>query len=78
MLTKEDLEQIATTFGLTIPEEKFKVKDGFVTQNESIWWHSSHGPEQVTVATRDHRQNVLSYPDCYSIRKPYYKVEYLD
>lgn len=66
--TKEQLQELATIFGLTMAEETLPVRDGVVTKETYVWWRGTHGPEKV-LAERDWK-NIRDYPGLYQLKKP--------
>lgn len=78
MLTEDDLKQIAEIFNLTYtPKERLRVTDGYVTEDDMVWWHAAGGPEHTLAGASSHLANIRNFPDIYSIKKPYYRIEYL-
>lgn len=75
LLTQEQLNQIANTFGLQA-KETFKVRDGIVAIDDKVWWRSSDGPEHVTV--RGSLRSIKASPDLYQIACPVATVVYED
>ena len=73
--TEEQLDEIATTFGLK-REETLPVRDGVVTKATKVWWRGVHGPKRVT-ASEDWR-NIRNYPDLYQLKEPSTRITYLD
>lgn len=56
----------------------YKVRDGWTTPNQQIWWLSEDGPEPCIAGGPDHVRNVLEYPSAYSIARPNYRIVYED
>ena len=76
--TKEQIEELSQVFGLDIKssvEEMFKVRDGYVSIGDMVWWHSEDGPKYDKVCTQV--RNIKKYPEYYSINKPEYAIEYI-
>ena len=53
------------------PQKAIKVRDGFVSTEDKVWWHCADGLELVLVD--DHIWNIEDYPRLYSINKPEYR-----
>jgi len=78
-LTKEQLEQIAATFGLTfvkLPEDTLPVRDGIVDRLTRVWWRGEDGPDLVIAG--DEWLNIKGFPNIYTLAEPKIKLEYLD
>ena len=76
--TKEQIEELSQVFGIEIKpsvEGMFKVRDGYVSIDDMVWWHSNEGPEYDRVLTQI--ENIKKYPEYYSIEKPEYTVKYI-
>ena len=51
------------------------VRDGFVGENDEVYWHSEDGP--VLVLVNHHMANIKICPQFYSINKPKVKIQYI-
>lgn len=76
--TEEQKKYLQDEFGIKIPEEPiYKILNGTCTTGDTIWWLGEHGPEEVVVGSREffqsHVENVKSYPEYYSTKKPMMK-----
>lgn len=54
----------------------FKVRDGWVTADQQVWWWSEEGPQACNAGDLDHARNMREYPDVYSIKEPSYRIVY--
>ncbi len=52
----------------------YLVLDGFVDEEDSVWWHMEDGPELIKV-NRVHGNNISNFPEYHSIKKPKIKQE---
>lgn len=75
LLTKEQLEQIATVFGL-VEMDSLPVRDGYVNSASKVWWRSVDGPELVD-AIYDWK-NIREFPEHYQLKEPVFMVKYVD
>ena len=73
--TKEQLTEIATSFGLTFVECR-PVRDGRVTKTTKVWWRSAEGPELVEAGHPNHWRNIELYPDSYQLARPKVNLQY--
>lgn len=75
LLTEEQLNQIATVFGLKA-KKHFPVRDGYVTEDDKVWWRCENGPEHVLV--KQHMHDLLEFPQAYQLARPQTKIVYLE
>jgi len=73
--TEEQLNEIATVFGLARRTNLLKVSDGYVSLCDKVWWHRDSGP--MHQEARFHTENIKNFPELYSIKEPKTKVTYL-
>lgn len=74
-LTNEQLDQIAQVFGIQ-RKATIKIRDGYVSLTDKVWWRSADGPQQVVAG--NHLINIGEYPGLYSIQKPEIKITYVN
>lgn len=68
--TKEQLAELEAVYGLK-RLGKYKVRDGYVNEGDSVWWRGVNGPEQFVVDINGmHHPNMIRYPEAYCIKKP--------
>ena len=75
--TKEQIEELSQVFGIEIKssvEEMLKIRDGYVSLDDMVWWHGEEGPKYDKVSIQI--ENIKRYPEYYSIEKPAYTVKY--
>ena len=75
--TKEEIEELSQVFGIEIKssvEEMLKIRDGYVSLDDMVWWHSNEGPKYDKVSIQI--ENIKRYPEYYSIEEPAYTVKY--
>lgn len=75
LLTNEQLDQIAQVFHLD-RKATIKVRDGFVSPDDVVWWWCENGPQKVSVSI--HMDNIKEFPNVYSIKEPRTKVQYVE
>lgn len=75
--TEEQLNELATVFGLT-RVETLPVRDGVVSKTCKVWWRYEEGPEQVVAGDPSHWGNIRDYPSAYQLAKPQIKMTYLE
>jgi len=76
--TKEEIEELSQVFGIEVKfnqKDYFKVRDGYVSLDDMVWWHGNEGPEYDKVSVQI--ENIKSYPEYYSIEKPEYTIGYI-
>ena len=76
--TEEQLQELATIFGLTRQDDILPVRDGFVTKETMVWWRCEEGPELVKAGDLANWGNVKNYPLAYQLKKPNIRIEYED
>lgn len=75
MFTSEEIQELSKIFGITPIKEKYPVKDGFVTEDDMVWWHGETDLIHTRVGDPSHFHNVKECPNVYSIQKPRYYEE---
>lgn len=68
--TKEQLQELATVFGLSLDSEILPVRDGYVRKGDAVWWRCNTGPEAVASDDHTHWENIKRYPNSYQLREP--------
>lgn len=76
--TEEQLQELATIFGLKKVEDVLPVRDGFVTKETMVWWRFEGGPVLVKAGDLDNWNNIKNYPYVYQLKQPNIRVEYED
>lgn len=76
--TEEQLQELATIFGLTRQDDILHVRDGFVTKETMVWWRRKNGPILVKAGDLDNWNNIKNYPHVYQLKQPNVRVEYED
>lgn len=76
--TEEQLQELATIFGLTKQDDVLPVRDGFVTKGTVVWWRCEEGPTLVRAGDPTDWDNIKNYPSAYQLKKPNVRVEYKD
>ena len=77
-VTKEQIEELSQVFGIEVNssvEEMLKIRDGYVSLDDMVWWHGEEGPEYGKVSIQI--ENIKRYPEYYSIEKPEYTIKYI-
>ncbi|MNK29184.1 hypothetical protein D3C87_475750 [compost metagenome] len=76
---EEQLRELETVFGLVRAKDTLPIKDGVIARGDKVWWRGECGPEHLTADdTSGNWDNIKAYPDIYSHKRPYFRVEYLD
>ena len=70
--TPEQLQELEERFNL---RPKTKVRDGFISRGDFVWWRGECGPEHVSSSNGSHWGNMLEYPNVYQIAKPVWVPE---
>ncbi len=73
--TEKQLQELETVFNLT-RVETLPIKDGRIAKHQKVWWKCEEGPQHVFAES--HWENILKYPEIYSLGEPRYTVTYLD
>lgn len=75
---KEELRDAFEEINVILNKKVLRVRDGFVTPDDMVWWRSKNGPVLVQ-ASRDWC-NIRDYPQFYQIEEPkvYNKIAYED
>ena len=76
--TEEQLQELATIFGLTRQDDVLPVRDGFVTKETMVWWRYEEEPELVKAGDLANWDNIKNYPLAYQLKKPNIRIEYED
>jgi len=76
--TEEQLQELATIFGLTRQENLLPVRDGFVTKEGMVWWRCEDGPLLVKAGNLANWDNIKNCPLAYQLKQPNVRVEYED
>ena len=76
--TEEQLQELATIFGLTRQGDVLPVRDGFVTKETMVWWRCEEGPILVRAGDPNDWANIKDYPFFYQLKQPNVRVEYKD
>lgn len=76
--TEEQLQELATIFGLERAGDVLPVRGGVVNRNTKVWWRSENGPELVLAGSASHWTNIKNFPSAYQLTKPHYQIEYLE
>ena len=76
--TEEQLQELATIFGLTRQEDLLPVRDGFVTKETMVWRRCEDGPILVKADDLNNWNNIKNYPHVYQLKQPNVRVEYED
>lgn len=74
--TNDQLDEIATVFGLRRKTDVLPIKDGVVSKDQKVWWRGEDGPEFV-IAEKEW-DNIRHYPEIYSHVRPAGKFVYED
>ena len=75
--TQEQIQEIAAALGIEYtPAVYYTIRDGDVTANDYVYWAAEDGPVYCKVDT--HLDNLIRYPNLYSISKPEYTIRYTD
>lgn len=76
IFTNEQKEFLKEIYNIDISgaENTYKVRDGYVTVGDTVWWRASTGPVQVifTEENSPHFENIKANPDLYQIATPQY------
>jgi hypothetical protein len=67
--TEEQLNELATIFGLKRNKDVLPVRDGVVTREERVWWRCATGPEHVQASA--HWGNIRNFPELYQVTEPH-------
>lgn len=73
--TEEQLQELATIFGLTRQGDVLPVRDGFVTKETMVWWRCEEGPILVRAGDPTDWANIKNYPLAYQLKKPNIRIE---
>ena len=76
--TEEQLQELATIFGLKKVEDVLPVRDGFVTKKTMVWWRCEEGPILIKTGEPTHWENIKEYPRVYQLNKPKVQIKYED
>ena len=76
--TEEQLQELATIFGLKKVEGVLPVRDGFVTKETMVWWRCEEGPILIKAGDPTHWENIKNYPRVYQLKKPEVQIKYED
>lgn len=60
-------------YGINL-KEQFKVRDGYVSAGNNVWWRNEYAPEIVSVD--EHKVNIRKHPKFYSVQRPAGKFHY--
>lgn len=76
--TEEQLQELATYFGLKKVEETLPVRDGLVSKDTLVWWRGQQGPEHTLAGSPEHWENIRKFPKTYQLKEPRVRVVYED
>lgn len=76
--TEEQLQELATIFGLTQQDDTLPVRDGYVHKDSMVWWRCDKGPELVKASDPTHWDNIRHHPQVYQLNEPVVQIVYKD
>lgn len=76
--TEEQLQELATIFGLKKQEDLLPVRDGVVTKETMVWWRCEEGPILAKAGDPTHWENIKKYPKAYQLNQPKVQIKYKD
>lgn len=57
----------------------YKVRDGYVSIGDKVWWRSAQGPVQVDFVESNlqHFENIKNSPNYYQVSEPTFQISYI-
>lgn len=71
---KKDKKSFIATIK-AIMSDHYVISDGLVKNGDVLYWHSEDGPIVFDLPNTSHEDNIINYPQLYSIKLPTYSFE---